>query len=416
MKAELIIIGNEILNGTTLDTNSKFIATELEAINVKVMRRTTIPDEKNAIKEAIELAASRSDLIVTTGGLGPTKDDITKHTICQLIGDELVLNTEVLAHVEAFFAKRGKVMLDVNKLQAMVPSTATVLFNDTGTAPGMFMPYKKSFIVSMPGVPHEMKYIVTKRLIPLLKKENSKYQIHHRFILTVGMGESYIAQAIESIENNLPEYISLAYLPNIGMVKLRLTAFLDHDYEEGQKQLDAIEAKIKNTLGDIVYGSNGDTLSSTVGQLLLAKNKTVGTAESCSSGYLSNLITQTPGSSLYYMGSVVAYSYALKEKLLHVQKQTLENYGAVSEQAIIEMAKGGLKQLETDYIIATSGIAGPGGGMPDKPVGTVWIAVGNKDEIIAKKYVFGNDRARNTHLTSIVGLDMLRKFLSNMSL
>lgn len=410
MKAEIIIIGDEILNGTTLDTNSQFIARELEALNIEVVRRSTIKDRKEAIYQALYNAEKRADIIITTGGLGPTKDDITKKTMAEYFQEELVMNQNVLDHVEGYFKRKGREVLEINRLQALVPKNAKVLHNALGTAPGTMLEKEGKVFVSMPGVPYEMKYIVTNGLIPELKSRLDNAKIVHRYIHIVGVGESSIAKKIEPVEDDLPEHIRLAYLPSPGIVKLRFTG-VGEDTEKINSEIDVFESRVKEIMGDVIFGYATDTLSSAIGRLLKERGETIGTAESCTSGNIGQMITKTPGSSAYYEGSLVTYSYPLKEKLLGVKKATLEKNGAVSEETIIEMTKGGLENIGSDYVIATSGIAGPGGGMPNKPVGTVWIGVGNKNRVIAKRFQFGSDRERNIHLSSIMALDTLRRFI-----
>lgn len=410
MQAEIIIIGDEILNGTTLDTNSQFIARELEALNIEVVRRSTVKDRKEAIAQGLYEAEQRADIIITTGGLGPTKDDITKKTIAEYLNETLVMNADVLAHVEAFFSRKRTPMLDVNRLQALVPESSVVLHNELGTAPGTWTQKNGKVFVSMPGVPYEMRYIVEHGMIPKLKEMLDGHHIIHRYLHTVGVGESSLADQISHIEDALPEHIRLAYLPSPGIVKLRLTGAAE-DEEKLLQEMVAIENQMKDLLSEVIFGYEEETLSSAIGKLLLERNATVGTAESCTSGYIGQLITQTPGSSKYYSGSVVSYSYDLKEKMLGVRHETLTAYGAVSEETIKEMALGGIKNLHTDYVIATSGIAGPGGGMEGKPVGTVWIAVANKERVVAKRFQFGSDRLRNIHRSGVMGLDLLRRFM-----
>ncbi|MGB0432064.1 MAG: CinA family nicotinamide mononucleotide deamidase-related protein, partial [Bacteroidia bacterium] len=377
--------------------------------------RTTIKDRKEAISQALYDAEKRADIIITTGGLGPTKDDITKKTIAEYLEEELVMNQAVLTHVEAFFAKRKKPMLDVNKLQALVPKSAKVLHNQMGTAPGTFIEKNKKVYVSMPGVPYEMRYIVTNGLIPELKKRLDNLQIVHRYIHVIGVGESSIAKQIENVENDLPEHIKLAYLPSPGIVKLRFTGTGTNE-QLIHNQIDEFESQINQILGDTIFGYGNETISSAIGKLLIERNETIGTAESCTSGNIGQMLTQTPGSSAYYQGSFTTYSYLLKEQLLGVNKTTLQKHGAVSEETIIEMVKGGLQKLGSSYVVATSGIAGPGGGMPNKPVGTVWVGVGNKHKVIAKKFQFGGDRTRNIHLSSIMALETLRRFILDLKI
>lgn len=409
MKAALVIIGDEILNGSTLDTNSQYLAQVLDNQGILLLRKLTVRDRAPEITQALAQAAEVADLIITTGGLGPTNDDITKLTITKWLGDELVMNDTVLAHVESFFARRKRPMLDLNRHQALVPSMATVLHNELGTAPGLWCDWNGKVVVVLPGVPYEMKHIVENCLLPRLKGLAQDGLIQHRYLHTVGVGETVIANRIARIEDGLPSQIRLAYLPSPGIVKLRLTAQGVRGDDLGDDLLE-FSRQIADNLGDMVYSTEAnDSLPKTIGRLLLKQGKRLGTAESCSSGYLAQMITQIPGSSAYYHGSLVTYSYELKERLLGVKHETLEKYGAVSQETIEEMALGGLRALDVDYVLATSGIAGPGGGLPNKPVGTVWIAVADKQGLWSKKFQFSADRARNIHLTAVMALDMLRR-------
>lgn len=410
MKAVLLIIGDEILNGTTLDTNSQYIARALEGFNIPIIQRITIKDERQAILDGLKVSLSLADMVITTGGLGPTKDDITKKTIAEFFNDTLVENKDVLKHVESYFKNKKRPILDVNRLQAMVPTKCEVLHNAMGTAPGMWVEENGKVVVSMPGVPYEMRYLVDNGILPKLKSKNQGIAISNKYIHTIGVGESSIAMQLEDLEDALPAHIKMAYLPSPGIVKLRLTGSSANEQELEREMAQHAKA-MSERLGQIVFGHKADTISSVVGNLLLERGETVGTVESCSSGYMAQLITQTPGSSAYFEGSLVTYSYRLKEEFLKVERSTLEKHGAVSKQTIEEMARGGLVKLGTDYAIATSGIAGPGGGLPHKPVGTVWIAVASKNKVVSKQYRFGSDRTRNIHLTAVMGLEMLRRFM-----
>lgn len=410
MKAVVVIIGDEILNGTTLDTNSQYIARALEGFNIPIIQRLTIKDERQAILDALKDSLSIADLVITTGGLGPTKDDITKKTIAEFFNDTLVENEDVLRHVESYFKNKKRPILDVNRLQAMVPTKCEVLHNAMGTAPGMWVEENGKVVVSMPGVPYEMRYLVDNGILPKLKAKTQGLTITNKYIHTIGVGESSIAKQLEDLEDALPEHIKMAYLPSPGIVKLRLTG-TGLNASELDVEMTKHQMAMSDRLGQIVFGYKNDTISSVVGELLLQKGKNIGTVESCSSGYMAQLITQTPGSSAYFEGSLVTYSYRLKEEFLKVEHSTLEKHGAVSQETIEEMAKGGLSKLGTDYAIATSGIAGPGGGLQHKPVGTVWIAVADKDKVVSKQYRFGSDRTRNIHLTAVMGLEMLRRFI-----
>lgn len=410
MKAEIIVIGDEILNGSTLDTNSHFLSQKLDELNIDVHHRVVIQDRKEDILSALRQAFDRSQLVLTTGGLGPTKDDITKKTICEFFDDSLIPHQPTLDHIVQWFGKRGREVLQVNRDQALVPSSALVIVNELGTAPGIWMEANGTICVTMPGVPYEMKHIVETGVIPRLRDRLNQKKLSHYFIHTVGVGESSIANQISAYEDALPEHIRLAYLPSPGIVKLRLTG-QGENIDSLNDELKTAAAPIEKELEQIIFGRANDSLSSVIGKMLNERGESLGTVESCSSGYLAQMITQSPGSSHYYMGSLVTYSYGLKEKLLGVKHETLTEHGAVSEETIREMAYGGLQALETDYVLATSGIAGPGGGLPNKPVGTVWIAVANSERIETRLFHFGSDRKRNIHLTAVMALDMLRRFM-----
>lgn len=413
MKAILLIIGDEILNGTTLDTNSQYLARNLESLNIRIVRRLTIRDEASYIIEALDECLAQADLVITTGGLGPTKDDITKKTIAQYFNCDLVMNQEVLERVEGYFKRKNRPILESNRMQALVPEKAEVLANKLGTAPGMWIEENGKIVVSMPGVPYEMRYITDHGLLPRLEAKRGQEHILNRYLHTVGVGESRIAQILENEENALPENIRMAYLPSPGIVKIRLTGVgMDRDVLANSMQYH--HHQMRDKLGDMVYSEDDPSISATLGKLLLDKGATLGTVESCSSGYLAQLITQNPGSSAYYEGSMVTYSYRLKELLLGVKHSTLTEHGAVSEETIVEMVNGGMEKLGCDYALATSGIAGPGGGMPNKPVGTVWIAVASHERTVAKRWQFGSDRNRNIHLTAVMALDMLRRLLCDL--
>ncbi|MBI3143123.1 MAG: competence/damage-inducible protein A [Bacteroidetes bacterium] len=415
MKAALVIIGDEILNGSTIDTNAQFLAQVLDSQGILLMRKLTVRDRAPEITHALAQAAQGTDLIITTGGLGPTNDDITKQTITQCLDDELVMDDQVLAHVESFFARRHKPMLESNRRQALVPRRAEVLHNDLGTAPGLWCTWGQKAVVVLPGVPYEMKHIVEHRLLPKLQGLQEAKPIQHRYIHTVGVGESVIANTIAQIEADLPPTIGLAYLPSPGIVKLRLTGLAHGGDDMGQSLAD-FSRQIADKLGDIVFSTEAnDSLPKAIGRLMAQTGKRMGTVESCTSGYLAHMITQIPGSSSYYDGSLVTYSYALKEKMLGVKHATLAQYGAVSQETIHEMAQGGLQALDVDYVLATSGIAGPSGGLPNKPVGTVWIAVADRQGVWPKKFQFNADRVRNIHLTAVMALDMLRRRLMGLA-
>lgn len=410
MRAEIITIGDEILIGQIIDTNSSWLGQELSKLGIQVIHRTSVSDNSQAIVNALNSAKQRADVIITTGGLGPTKDDITKHTFANYFNTELVLNQEVLTWVRSIFKKRNLPMVDSNNAQALVPANCEVLFNRSGTAPGMWFDEDGKVFISMPGVPFEMKVIFEEQCIPRLQKRFTLPVIIHRTILTCNIGESFLALKLENIENNLPPHIKLAYLPAVGMVRLRFSGSHTH-YATLKDEIDEIITRVYDTIGDSIYGEENDTLEHVVGLLLKSHHKTLATAESCTGGYVSHLITSVPGSSSYYKGSVISYANEVKENELGVSNQILKTQGAVSEACVTQMAEGVRKKLKTDYAIATSGIAGPDGGTAEKPVGTVWIAVSGPNATIAKQFNMGDNRERTIQRSAIQGLDMLRKML-----
>jgi len=423
MLAEIITIGDELLIGQVTDTNSGWIATQLNLCGIKVKQITAVSDDKAHIKQSLEDSSKRADLILMTGGLGPTKDDITKHTLCEYFNTSLRFDEEVYAHVKYLFSRFGKEVSELNKKQAEVPANCKVIHNAVGTAPGMWfessaIPNPQSLIpnpqskvyVSMPGVPYEMKKMMEKEIIPRIKLHFKTPHIIHRTILTQGIGESYLSEIIKDWEDGLAPDIKLAYLPSPGMVRLRLSASGDDE-----QYLTALIAEKVNALNLLVpqyiYGYESETLEGIIGELLSEKGKTLSVAESCTGGMLAQKITSIAGSSAYFRGGIVAYSNDIKTKMLGVSENTLKEYGAVSEQTVREMAEGARKNLNTDYAISTSGIAGPTGGTPEKPVGTVWIAIAAPNITIAKKFLFGDNRERNIMVTANIALNMLRKVL-----
>ncbi len=346
-----------------------------------------------------------------TGGLGPTKDDITKKTLCKYFDDELVINEDALAFITDFFTKRGRPMTELNRLQATVPSRCTYLANKTGTAPGMWFEHKGKIFVSMPGVPHEMKYLMTNEVIPRLKKYFETPVIYHKMIRTIGVGESFLAEKIENWEDNLPEHIKLAYLPSFGQVRLRLTA-VGTDDEILKQDVQAEIDKVLPLIESFVFGYDNDDLEVAIGKTLKSKGLTVSAAESCTGGYISHLFTKVAGSSAYFMGSVVSYDNSVKINVLGVKAETIAEHGAVSEETVTQMAEGVRNLMKTDFAIATSGVAGPDGGTPEKPVGTLWIACAMEGKTIARKLQMSNQRDTNINYGSVVALNLLRKMLN----
>jgi len=408
----IITIGDELLIGQVVDTNSAWMAQQLNKAGLWVQHRAAVGDDEDDIWNALDEEGKRSDIILITGGLGPTADDITKPLLCKYFGGKLVMHEPTLQHVTYLFEhifKRPMPMLDRNRRQAEVPDVCTVLPNKLGTAPGMLFEKNGKIFISMPGVPQEMKGIMTDVVLPLLKERFKLPYIGHRTLITFGVGESMLAEQIKDWEEALPPFIKLAYLPNYGMVRLRLTASGEQNIID--KTLDEEFAKLKSLVKAVLVVDEDITLEQLIGRLLKQRNKTLSTAESCTGGYIAHLITAVPGASAYFKGSVVSYDNSIKQNVLHVKEDTLQSVGAVSEETVREMIKGVLPLMQTDYAVAVSGIMGPDGGTPEKPVGTVWIAVGNSEKTEAKKLQFRFDRAKNIELTAMNALNMLRIFI-----
>ena len=413
VNASIITIGDELLIGQTIDTNSAFIAQELNKIGVWVRHRTAVGDVWDDIWNALDDESKLSDIIIITGGLGPTADDITKPLLCKYFGGKLIVDEKVENHVRYLFEKvfrRPGPMLERNLKQAEVPDVCTVLFNKRGTAPGMLFRKDGKIFISLPGVPHEMKGLITTEVIPLIQNEFSLPAIVHKTAFTAGMGESMIAERLVDLEASLPDTIKLAYLPNYGMVRLRLTITADTN-EIAEDQVIPFFEQLKEKVKDILVSDIDEGLEVVIGKILKEKNKTIATAESCTGGYIAHLITSRAGSSSFYLGSVVSYADQVKEDLLDVKQSTLKQLGAVSEETVTEMVKGVIKKLDVDYAVAVSGIMGPDGGTPEKPVGLVWVAIGNKEKTETTKLQFRFDRHRNIEMTAQNALNILRKFI-----
>jgi nicotinamide-nucleotide amidase len=409
MKATVITIGDEILIGQTIDTNSAWIGQELNKMGVKLYEIISVSDNAEHIVSALDKAKAQGQIVLITGGLGPTKDDITKATIIRYFNTELQFHEDLWQKMVEIFEKRGKAVLEMNRSQAMYPANCTVIPNERGTAQGMWFDIDGVVYMSMPGVPHEMKHIMTKYVLPKLLQRFSFPKIVHRTIMTAGAGESQIATQLKEFEEKLPAHVKLAYLPELGVVKLRLTA--SGEGKEVEDLVDTLITEMKNILGKLVYADTEKRLEEVLGEMMLERKAMLALAESCTGGYTSYLITSVAGSSQYYAGSIVSYSYDLKERILGVNKETLATYGAVSEQTVIEMVTGLLKTTNADYGVSISGIAGPGGATPDKPVGTVWIAVADKDRVVAKQFKFFPSRLENIKVFANAALNMLRLFM-----
>ena len=410
MKAEIITIGDEILIGQIIDTNSAWIAEQFNLNGIEICRITTVRDKHDHITEALKNAEQKMDLVILTGGLGPTKDDITKNTLCEYFNTKLVFHEATFEHIKNRFSKRN---IDLNKLnrdQALVPESCTVLHNKTGTVPGMWLEKNNVIFVSLPGVPFEMKYLVEHEVIPRLQQNGKKIAIFHKTVLTQGIPESMLAEKIEGWETALPENIKLAYLPNPMSVRLRLSATGSNEIIL-QQQVETEIEKLQQIIPESIYGFDNETMAEVIGKLLKVSGKTLAAAESCTGGYISHLITSVPGSSVYYKGSVTAYSNQVKQNILGVNESSLIKFGAVSEVVAKEMASGVKKELDTDFAVATTGIAGPEGGTEEKPVGTIWIAVAGNKKVFAKKFVFGNNRERNIIRSGQTALQILRQVI-----
>jgi nicotinamide-nucleotide amidase len=411
MLAEIITIGDEILIGQIVDTNSAWMATELNKIGVRVKQISSVSDDKEHILKALAEAAGRASIVFITGGLGPTKDDITKKTLAEYFGVGLVENKEALDNVERIFARYNRPLLEVNRLQAYVPANCEVILNHNGTAPGMWFNHEGVIYVSMPGVPFEMMYMMEGEVLPKIKSTVKLPAIVHKNILTVGEGESFLAERIADIENDLPPYIKLAYLPKLGQVRLRLSAF-GEDQESLQKQVDDFAGKIIERIGVVFVIDQDIALEKAILDKMADKGLTLSVAESCTGGYLSHLFTQHAGSSKVFLGGGVTYSNELKESILGVKHETIDKHGAVSEETAMEMVEGALLNFRSDFAISVTGIAGPDGGTIDKPVGTVWIAVAGGQKMLIKKYTFGNKRRQNIERSAVMALSMLNTLLT----
>ncbi len=411
MTAEIITIGDELLIGQIVDTNSAWIGEQLSLTGIKVHQISSISDDEKHILEALAEAEKRVDLVLITGGLGPTKDDITKKTLCKYFNTRLIIHEDILEKIKIFFDRRGFKMSEVNVQQAALPENCTIIPNPVGTASGMWFEKNNTVFVSMPGIPHEMKRIMTDGVLPKLKNEFDLPVIIHRTILTYGIIESELSDQLEDFEKNLPEGVKLAYLPSLERLRLRLS-ITGKNREKLEKLLDEQVSELKKYLGNKVFGFGDSNLQEAIGILLKNTGQTVATAESCTGGNIAHLITSVPGSSEYFKGSVVAYDNSIKQNVLKVNEQSLIKHGAVSKEVVEQMALGVQKLMKTDFAIATSGIAGPGGGTDEKPVGTTWIAVATPNgEVHAKKYVFGTQRQQNIRRASAVALNNLRKSL-----
>lgn len=410
-KAIVVSIGDELLIGQTINTNAGWIGKELSKVGVHPFAGEVIQDDEHEIIKMLDRWVGNVDAILITGGLGPTKDDITKKVLANYFGCELVINEKVLAKISDYFESRGREMLQVNIDQALLPTCAKVLENDMGTASGMWFEKNGTIVISMPGVPYEMKHIMNERVLPVFKEKFLEYEIVHFTVMTQGKGESYLAEIIKDWETELREDgMKLAYLPSPGIVKLRITA-VGNDVQVLNKKVNEKVEALQQLIPKLIFGYNGVTLEEVVGELLKDRNESLSTAESCTGGYVAHLITSIPGSSAYYQGSVLSYSNDVKINELNVSSSDLINHGAVSQEVVEQMAQNVRTKLGTTYGVATSGIAGPDGGTEEKPIGTVWIAVADENKVYSKKLQLGNNRERNIKVSSIYLLNTLRLFI-----
>ncbi|WP_297761438.1 competence/damage-inducible protein A [uncultured Muriicola sp.] len=410
MFAEIITIGDEILIGQIIDTNSAFIANELNKIGISVYQITSVQDDKAHILDALKEARSRAQIVFITGGLGPTKDDITKHTFCEFFNDTLIQNGEVLAHIETLFKKYISTPIsDINRDQALVPSKAHILHNNFGTAPGMWMEEDDSVFISMPGVPYEMKDLMAKQVLPKLVKKYKRPFIIHKTIMTYGLGESAIAERIATVEDSLPSFIKLAYLPNLGKVRLRLTA-KGVEKEVLENGIKAVSSELYELIGDIITGEEEEgTIEAVVGKFLTAKKLTMATAESFTGGKIAEQITSVPGASAYFVGSLVCYATRTKVDVLKVPEKLIKKHSVVSAEVAAAMANNIREMMKADFGVATTGNAGPTKGDSEAPIGTVYIAIASEKGVQVQEFSMGNHRTRIVQKGVHKALEMLQK-------
>ncbi|OFX34239.1 MAG: hypothetical protein A2X08_02265 [Bacteroidetes bacterium GWA2_32_17] len=409
-RAQIICIGDELLIGQVVNTNSAWLGSKLTELGFNVTKNIVISDNYNEIYNSINQLSKETDLIIVTGGLGPTNDDITINVLCDFFNSKLIRNKIVEEHIKSMFSGRNLPITELNLQQADLPNNCEVLFNELGTAPGMVFNNSNYILVSLPGVPFEMKNIFKKKLITFLKNKFNLPEIISQTIMVCGIAESFLVEKINNWEENInKQNLSLAYLPQPGIIRLRITA--KQECENAEKLILNEISKLKLIIPNHIFAIGDISFEEVIGKMLFKKNKTICTAESCTGGYISHLITSVSGSSKYYKGSVIAYSNSIKTSVLKVSKENIDIYGAVSEQVVTQMAQNARNIFETDFSIAVSGIAGPDGGTAEKPVGTVWIAIASKNNVIAKKFLFGNDRIRNIIRASVSAFDMLRKQL-----
>lgn len=406
MQATIIAIGDELLIGKVVNTNAAYIARKLNLIGIRVREATVVGDNRQEILQALERAHEQSKVVILTGGLGPTSDDITKPALCEYFGSKLVFNPDVLEQIKVFLTKRRGILNELNQSQAWVPDNCALLTNAIGTAPGMFFEKEGRCYFALPGVPFEMEKMLDEQVIPILIEKFKLEHIYHRTILTTGVAESVLAETIANWEKSLPQEVKLAYLPSPGIVKIRLSVY---HHPQGQEMIAQAEQQLHAIIPEYIFGYDDDTLENVVGRLLLERGATVSTAESCTGGNIALSIVSVAGASAYFKGGLIAYSNEVKIQELGVDPEILETHGAVSRQTAEAMALGCLKKFKTQFALAVTGIAGPDGGTPEKPVGTVWIAVATESKVISNDFLFGDNRMRNIQRSTVTALNLLRK-------
>jgi len=409
---EIVTIGDEILIGQIVDTNSAWMARELNKDGFRIHQITTVSDDETHILKAVEGAFSRADIVLMTGGLGPTKDDITKQTLCKYFNTHLIHNQEVVDNIKEVFAHRGNVLNPLTLGQAMVPATATIIQNKRGSAPVTWFDKKGKVLVSMPGVPFEMEWVMSNEVLPRLRSRYNTPTLLHKTVLVVGISESGLAMKLTDWENELHECLKLAYLPSPGMVKLRLSGFLP-DRQELENIIEAELVKLRDLLEGAILAEEDIPVEEVIGRMLKDKGLWLATAESCTGGNIAKQITNVSGSSTYFSGAIVAYQNEVKIQELGVSPETLRDFGAVSQETVEEMAEGVRKKLKTDIGVAVSGIAGPTGATEGKPVGTVWICVCTQDKNISRRFQFGQSRKRNVDLATLNAFAMIKELLAD---
>jgi nicotinamide-nucleotide amidase len=410
MRVELVTIGNELLNGQTADTNSSWLAQHLNVFGIWVSRITSVGDSRVEILNILKESENRADIIIMTGGLGPTSDDITKPVLCEFFNTGLIFNTAVFEHINLLLAKRGCHVNEENRKQAEIPASATILHNDDGTAPGMWFERNGKIFISLPGVPFEMKSLITKRVVPKLREMYAFPVIYHKTVITQGSFEAHLAEKLKVFESELPENMSLAYLPSPGIIRLRI-GNIGKNLEKLERDVERQIVRLQEIIPEYIVGFDDETLELTIGSMLRTKRQSLCVAESCTGGAIASLITRVPGSSEYFKGGIVAYSDEIKRDQLAIEYSLIEKYGAVSKQVVEDMADNTRLLFNTDYSIAVSGIAGPSGGSEEKPVGTVWIAISCKSITHSEQFKFGDNRERNIRRAAVTALNMLRKLM-----